>query len=132
MTSDDESARDNPRKATYRQYRQYVKTHADAAEEALAEYPEDFETAHEAVRHALQGAHWPNNGGLALVVNLMSHQDPDVPDYCGSWTQYVDLDSDPTWSEVVGAMARVCLESDVFEELDRRRQDDERDFPSAN
>lgn len=118
MTDDTEERRsDNPREWTYRDYHDSVGANVDAAEEALTEYPEDWETIHDVVTYAIDGDRFLHQGGFSLVTVLMSDQNPDRPDYTERWQSFVDFDADPTWSDVLQQMAYACLYSDVLNRL---------------
>ena len=110
--------------AEWKHYRRSVEISADAVEEKLDEYADDYGDLHEALHETLAGDQWCTNYGYSLATVLLSPQLPDNPDYCESWTTYADLD-DPSYGDVVNAMAYVCLYSDVMEELKRREDDDE-------
>lgn len=116
---------DKPSEMTYRHYRQNVETAAEAAYEAMADYPEDYDNLHDAVVSTVDGDYHINNYGYMLMTVLLSDQSPDSPDYCESWDVYCDLSNDPSWSDAVGAMAYVCFYSDVYEKLEQMRAEEE-------
>lgn len=112
---------------TYRNYRSHVETAAQVAVDAMEGndgwVPEEEE--YQAVEYAIQGSTMFTNRGLMLMTVLLSDQDPDMPDYEESWTSFVDPSSDPTWTDCVSEMARVCYYSDVFDRFKRLREDDD-------
>lgn len=110
----------NPREWTYQDYHNAVQTHAEAAREALDDYPEDFETEAEAVEYAIGGTDLIIDYGHMLVTVLMSDTDPDNPDYCSPWVVRAGaIDTETSWSEVVGHMAYTCVYDDVMGVLRR-------------
>lgn len=113
-----EADADRPTEWTYRQYRETVERHAEAILDELEEYPDEFDSIEAAIANSVDHSHTLIYPGWALAAVLLSDQDPDHPDYCEPWTAYADL-TDPTWPDVVGAMARACLYSDVFDHLKR-------------
>lgn len=105
--------------STFREYIETVEVHAEAVIEALDEYPEDFDNLHEAVRYAVGDAQSVIYPAHALAVVRLSPQDPDDPEFGSGWREHLDLDARPSWGEVVGEMARVCLYSDVYGRVSR-------------
>ena len=117
------SQQKKPSELNWDDYRSTVETSADAVEEKLDDYAEDYESLHEAIWETVDGDRWCTQYARSLMTVLLSPQNPDSPDYCEPWTTYVDLQGDPSYGEVVNAMAYVCLYSDVYEEVERRYDD---------
>ena len=109
-----------PSEMDWDDYRNTVEMSTDAVEEKLDDYPESYDDLHEVIWETVQDDRWCTQFALSLVTIMQSPQHPDSPDYCGPWTTYVDLQGDPSYGEVVNAMAYVCLYSDVYEEFQRR------------
>lgn len=110
----------NPREWTREDYHSAIKIHAEAAEEALDEFPEDFETEAEAVEYAIGGTDLIIDYGQMLVTVLMSDTNPDNPDYCSPWLVRAGaIDTETTWAEIVGHMAYTCVYDDVMGVLRR-------------
>lgn len=113
-----------PMEATYRDYREHVELLAECAAEALAEHPDVNANEFDAVNEVLNGDRWHTNYGFMLATVMLSDQNPDSPDYCASWATYCGL-ADPTWADAVGAMAYVCLYSDVMDAYKRNHESSE-------
>lgn len=129
-TDDSEPERERPDKPseyTYRDYREEVEASATVALDAMEEYPEDFETLHDAIHYATEGDSRYTNYGHMLMTVLLSDQNPEAPDYSERWQAFTDLSNDPTWAECVSEMARVCYYSDVFAQATRLQA--KRDHP---
>lgn len=116
---------DKPREYEYRDYKQEVETAGESALDAHLSHEDDL---HKAIEYGISGSSRFTNYGHMLMTVLLSDQSPENPDYSEPWSQFIDFDSDPTWADVVGQMARVCYYSDVMDyvkqELEERPEED--------
>jgi len=113
---------DKPSEMTYRHYREKVEFAAEVAYDRLEESASRHYDMHEAVHDTIDGDQLVMNYGYMLKTVLLSDQSPDSPDHSEPWTLYCDL-SDPSWADAVGAMAYVCYDSDVMEQMKRMEED---------
>lgn len=107
---------DRPLDWTYQEYRETIKTHAETMIEEWAKSPDDTDDVHQALDQTLRDCHTLTFTGWAHMAVILSDQHPDHPDYSDGWTVYADL-SDPEYSGIIRAMARVCMKSDILEYL---------------
>jgi hypothetical protein len=99
---------------TYRDYRESVSAIADGVEETLAEYADDYDDdVHDIVFEHVDGSQWVIYTGKAILCLYHSDSEPH------EWRAFCDIE-DGTWTNVITAMAFLCLRQDVNEELRRR------------
>lgn len=108
-----------PSEMEYSDYMENAEYAADAVIERMNEWEDSYGDLHEAVWEVVDSSKYVNNYGYNLSTVMLSDTNPDSPDYCEPWTTYADLSSDPSWSDVVTAMAYVCFYSDVVEHIKR-------------
>ncbi len=103
---------------SFEEYHDTVEANVEALEERIEE-EEGIVEFHDVLFETIDGDRVGTMYHESLAAIKYSTSDPH------EWSVYVDMESDPSWGEVVNAMAYTVLRQDVMEMYRRRHEDDD-------